>query len=217
MQASAEPIVVFGGGGHAKSVLGALSADPRWHVVGLIDDQPHPAGETHLGHPFVGGRESIPSLLAQGRRKVIVAIGDNAARLRVAEALRLAGMELATVTHPSAILSPGCSLGEGAFIHALAIIGPECAVGRNAIVMPYVSVGHESRVGDGAQLSPGAHIGGRVEIGARCFLGPGAVIHPGVRIGEAASIGANSVVHKDVPAGAILAGNPARVIGANPA
>lgn len=217
MQPDPEPIVVFGRGGHAKSVLGALAVDPRWSVVGVLDDAPHAPGDTHLDFPVLGGREAAPSLLARGVRKVIVAIGDNAARIAVADDLVSKGLELATVTHPTAILSKGCRLGQGSFIHALAIVGPECVVGRAVILQPYVSLGHESTLGDGCQLSPGCHVGGNVTIGERCFLGPGAVIYPGVRIGHGATIGANTVVNKDVSAGSVVAGNPARVVGSNPA
>jgi dTDP-4-amino-4,6-dideoxy-D-glucose acyltransferase len=44
-------------------------------------------------------------------------------------------------------------------------------------------------------------------------IGSGAVVLPGVRIGRGASIGALSLVKEDVPAGAIMAGVPARQIG----
>lgn len=47
-----------------------------------------------------------------------------------------------------------------------------------------------------------------VERGAS--IGGGATILPGVRIGPGAMVGAGSVVTKDVPAGATVAGNPAR-------
>jgi UDP-2-acetamido-3-amino-2,3-dideoxy-glucuronate N-acetyltransferase len=43
-------------------------------------------------------------------------------------------------------------------------------------------------------------------------IGSGVTILCGVTIGERAIVGAGSVVTKDVPAGAIVAGNPARVI-----
>ncbi|MDZ4803764.1 MAG: hypothetical protein SGI90_02725, partial [Candidatus Eisenbacteria bacterium] len=43
-------------------------------------------------------------------------------------------------------------------------------------------------------------------------IGAGVVVLPGVRIGRGALIGAGSVVVADVPAGMVVAGNPARVI-----
>jgi acetyltransferase-like isoleucine patch superfamily enzyme len=45
-------------------------------------------------------------------------------------------------------------------------------------------------------------------------IGSGAVLLCGITIGENALVGAGSVVTKDVPAGATVAGNPARIIKA---
>jgi acetyltransferase-like isoleucine patch superfamily enzyme len=45
------------------------------------------------------------------------------------------------------------------------------------------------------------------------WVGAGAIILKGVRIGRGAAIGAGSVVTHDVPAGTVVAGNPARPIG----
>jgi acetyltransferase-like isoleucine patch superfamily enzyme len=43
-------------------------------------------------------------------------------------------------------------------------------------------------------------------------VGSGAVLLCGITVGENAMIGAGSVVTKDVPAGATVAGNPARIV-----
>lgn len=51
-----------------------------------------------------------------------------------------------------------------------------------------------------------------VEIGDDVFIGARSIILKGVTIGDRAVIGAGSVVTKDVPADALVAGNPARVI-----
>lgn len=54
---------------------------------------------------------------------------------------------------------------------------------------------------------------GGISIGDDAWLGYGVVVLDGVRIGEGAVVGAGSVVTRDIPAGAIAAGVPARVIG----
>ena len=43
-------------------------------------------------------------------------------------------------------------------------------------------------------------------------VGAGAVVLPRLKIGAWATIGAGAVVIRDVPAGAVVAGNPARII-----
>ncbi len=49
-----------------------------------------------------------------------------------------------------------------------------------------------------------------ITIGAHAFIGARAFILPGVEIGQRAVVGACSVVCRSVPAGAVVAGNPAR-------
>lgn len=52
----------------------------------------------------------------------------------------------------------------------------------------------------------------KITIGNDVWIGASAVILPGISIGNGAVIGAGSVVTKNVPANAIVAGNPAKVI-----
>jgi maltose O-acetyltransferase len=52
-----------------------------------------------------------------------------------------------------------------------------------------------------------------VVIGDHAWIGYRALVLPGVTIGEGGVVAAGAVVTKDVPPYAIVAGNPARVVG----
>jgi acetyltransferase-like isoleucine patch superfamily enzyme len=51
-----------------------------------------------------------------------------------------------------------------------------------------------------------------IEVGSNVWIGYGACILRGVRVGDNSIVGTNSVVTKDVPANAVVAGIPARII-----
>ncbi|MDX2257501.1 MAG: acyltransferase [Hyphomicrobiaceae bacterium] len=138
------------------------------------------------------------------------------------------------ITHPDLVNIYGCTIGDetrvGPFveIQAGAVIGARCKIQSHTFICDGVTIADEVFVGHGVMFTndllpratgpDGQLLGGdgwtmsRTSIGKRASLGSGAVILP-VSIGEGALVGAGAVVTKDVPAFAIVAGNPARVIG----
>jgi len=85
-----------------------------------------------------------------------------------------------------------------------------------------IAIGDGSLIGHGSILTTLNHgvdpnrrddmIPAPVAIGRRVGLGAGVTVVPGVTIGDGAIVGAGSVVTKDVPANAIVAGVPAKLI-----
>jgi len=128
----------------------------------------------------------------------------------------------------------GCEIGDdvriGAFVEIQkgARIGHRCKISSHSFLCEGVTLEDEVFVGHGVTFIndrfPRATNGdGQLQTEAdwNCVptsvkrgasIGSGATILCGVSIGERAIVGAGSVVTKDVPDGAIVAGNPARVL-----
>lgn len=89
-------------------------------------------------------------------------------------------------------------------------------IGSNCLIAERVSIRDQDHFIHGPLELPIRSAGNTtaaIEIGNNVWLGAGVVVLKGVRIGEGAVVAANAVVTSDVPARAIVAGVPARVIG----
>lgn len=200
-------ILVLGAGGHARPVIEALRATGA-EIVGLLDDA---ATAPVLGVPVLGPLERLATH-GGGGAAAVIAIGDNATRLRVAARCRAAGVALPALIHPAALVSAHARLADGVQVMARAVIGPEAVLGALCLVNTGAIVEHDCVLGDAVHVAPGAVLCGGARVGARSLVGAGAVVQPGVVIGADARIGAGAAVAADAPAGARLGGVPARPI-----
>jgi sugar O-acyltransferase (sialic acid O-acetyltransferase NeuD family) len=205
------PIVGLGAGTHAKSVLEAIRSAELYDVVAIVDDDPAKSGGELLGARIAPAAE-----LPQLRKLVLNAfvgvggIGDSASRRAAFERLLAEGFELPPIVHASAVISPWASMGRGIQALAGAIVNAGAELGDNAIVNTGAIVEHDCQVGAHAHLAPGVRLAGLTTIGEGAHVGIGAVLIERVRIGPGALVGAGAVVISDVPAGARVAGVPAR-------
>ena len=189
-----ERLTIVGAGGHAKVVVEAARA--RQPKIKLrVFDREDQAVRKLLGIAV----ERVPSTLTGA---VHVAIGDNAARERVAQSVS----DLFTVVHPAAAISPSARLEPGVFAAALCVIAAEARVGRGTIVNHGAVVDHDCMVGKWCHIAPNATLGGGVTVGRSVMIGAGATVLPGVRIGDRAIVGAGAVVLADVAAGLTVTG-----------
>ncbi|WP_428262265.1 NeuD/PglB/VioB family sugar acetyltransferase [Haliangium sp.] len=207
-------VVIYGAGGHGKVVADAALAG-GWSVLGFADDDPDKADAEVAALPVLAiGRADLISLCRRRGAAVICAVGDNAGRRAQQQALAGAGLELATVVHPAAVVARSARLGPGAVLLAGAIVNPDAEIGPGAIVNTAASIDHDNRIGAFAHVSPGAHTGGTVVVGTGTHVGIGAAVRNDITIGAWSIIGAGAVVVADIPDRVVAYGNPARVVRA---
>jgi acetyltransferase-like isoleucine patch superfamily enzyme len=141
------------------------------------------------------------------------------------------GLELQIARHGRVEFGRFVWLGEGTKIrcHEGSVeIGAKTVLGQECTISAYgrVRIGEQCVIADRAMFIDFDHgvveverpirqqgIYTRpVEVGSNVWIGYGACILRGVRVGDNSIIGTNSVVTKDVPANAVVAGVPARVV-----
>ncbi|HEY9538685.1 MAG TPA: sugar O-acetyltransferase [Kiloniellaceae bacterium] len=105
-------------------------------------------------------------------------------------------------------------LGDGVYINTGCVI-LDCArveIGAKTLLGPAVQIYTAIHPLDPVERAAFVESAKPVTLGRNVWIGGAAVILPGVSIGDNAVIGAGSVVTKDVPAGCVVAGNPAKMI-----
>ena len=157
---------------------------------------------------------------------ILEANADRIADVVVENDRRNSGVPLLDLKNIPARIEPG------------ALIREKVEIGKNAVIMMGAVINIGAIVGEGTMIDMGAVLGGRATVGAHCHVGAGAVlagvVEPasatpviveddvliganavvieGVHVGQGAVIAAGAVVVEDVPANAVVAGCPAKII-----
>lgn len=143
------------------------------------------------------------------------------------------------VIREGAVVGDNCVLGNGAVVREGAKISSNVRMMENVVVSENAVISENVFIGPNVVMTAGRHMtsaleaGGKlteaeakeleaaywnkpsVEIEANARIGSGAILLAGVKIGDGAIVAAGAVVFVDVPPGAVVGGNPARLIKRN--
>ena len=121
---------------------------------------------------------------------------------------------------PGALIREQVSIGDAAVIMMGAVINIGAVIGKGTMIDMGAILGGRATVGDHCHIGAGAVLAGVIEPASATpviveddvLIGANAVVIEGVHIGKGAVVAAGAVVIEDVPANAVVAGCPARII-----
>lgn len=158
----------------------------------------------------IDGDDNGVEVGADARLTLNIAIQGDGNRIRIEDGCRLNGFVALRCSGARLTIGAGTTMVNGSLqLHEPGEIriGPDCMIANQV----YVSLSDVHPIHDrttGERLNPAAS----VEIGAHVWLGLRCMVMKGSRIGPGAVIAAGAVVSGDVPAHAIAAGVPARIV-----
>ena len=195
-------MILFGASGHCKSVIDIAESISE-HISVVYDDNPQAAAVCHIPvKKYMAGTYGFGE-------SWIVSIGNNRIRKKVKEKLQC---DFGLLKHKTATVSKWSTVGEGTVIMAQVVINSCTSIGEHCIINSAAVIEHDCQLEDFVHISPHASLAGGVTVGEGTHIGIGACVLPGIKIGKWATIGAGAVIIRDVPDGAVVVGNPGRII-----
>lgn len=125
------------------------------------------------------------------------------------------------------VVLPGATIGTDVNVCSHCFVEGDVVIGNRVTIKSGVQLWNGLRIGDDVFIGPNVTFTNDrfPRSGNRCFeqlstlvehgavIGAGAVILPGLTIGAGAFVAAGAVVTRNVPAGKLVRGNPARIVG----
>jgi len=208
-----DEIVVIGGGGHAKVVIGVLRRAGRFRILGYFDriDNGPILGTEYMGDDdrlasVVKMRNNVSALIAVGQ------VGLGKQRQEIFCRLSPLGLLFPSVVSLNAVVNEEVCLGAGVVVMDAAVVNCGTVIGNGAIINSNSTVEHDVHIGDWVHVAPGATISGRVTVGQCSMIGAGAVIIEGKNIVADCIVGAGTIVLDDIVEPGTYVGCPARQI-----
>ena len=165
-----------------------------------------------------GDWRELGPILAANREKIVDVVIENDCRNSAIPMLDL--KDIPARIEPGAIIREQVTIGRGAVIMMGAVINIGAVIGEGTMIDMGAVLGGRATVGKHCHIGAGAVLAGVIEpasatpvvIEDNVLIGANAVVIEGCHIGANSVVAAGSIVIGDVPANAVVAGVPAKVI-----
>ncbi|HPT87176.1 MAG TPA: NeuD/PglB/VioB family sugar acetyltransferase [Bacillota bacterium] len=204
-----KPVIIIGGGGHARSIRALLNGLPNYEPVGYTAMSPGDMGDL----PYLGDDRVLPRLFADGIRTAVLGVGSiqpGRLRRRLLTDLMAIGFELPVIKAVSAVVADDVQIGAGTVLFERAVVNARTRLGEGVIINTGAVVEHDCVVGDFTHLAPASVLGGGVRLDADVHVGLNATVIENRVISSRILIGAGAVVCEDCLQPGVYVGVPAR-------
>ncbi len=192
-------IAIYGASGHGKVVADIARLNGYAEII-YVDD-----GDNQ----YISFEEFLEQNL---QVPVAFGIGINHVRAKLYQKCINRHLDIATLIHPSAVISDSATIEEGTVVMAGVVVNPDAKIGKCCILNTSSVIEHDSIIGDFVHISPLVACAGDVKIGDHTHIGIGSLVIQGIEIGSDSIIGAGSVVVKNIEKQILAYGNPCRII-----
>jgi sugar O-acyltransferase (sialic acid O-acetyltransferase NeuD family) len=195
-------MLLYGAGGHAKTVISCLHKNGI-PINGIFDDNPFK--KEILSIPVTAPYD--PGMFPTDA--IIITVGDNGIRRAIS---KIVLHSFGKVIHPSVMLGSDVQIMDGTVVMHHAVIQLGTIIGRHVIVNTGAIIEHDCTIGNFVHIAPSVTLCGHVNVGENTLIGAGSIVVPKIVIGKNCLIAAGSVITSNIPDGAVVRGNPGRII-----
>jgi sugar O-acyltransferase (sialic acid O-acetyltransferase NeuD family) len=207
-------IVIIGAGDFGKEVAWLIEdinkEKKEWNILGYIDDD-EDIQDTEVNGNKVIGR--IDSLISMGIVYVCIGLGKPSTKEKIVARLKqFSNVHYANLIHPTVVVAPYVTFGEGNIVCARNVIAPNANIKSFVTINLNCTIGHDVVLKDFVTVAPGVNLSGFVTVGNNTDMGTNCCAVQGLKIGSNTVIGAGSVITKDIPDNCTAVGVPAKPI-----
>lgn len=206
-------IIIFGCGGHAKSVANIIFENKKYIIDAFVGT--NPKNKKIFNIPTI--KESIFFKSKVKNKNFLIAIGDIDKRVNCYKNIikKFPSAKFPSIIHPNTSISKDVNIGIGTVVMSNVTINISSKIGKFCIINTSTTIDHDCNLKDFVSLAPNVALAGTCTINKKTFIGIGSSIINNIKIGSSVIIGAGSLVIKDLLSSGTYVGRPAKLIKKN--